>query len=199
MEEFKKISILHISDLHKNEGDDFDNLLQSMKDDCEQYLRKGIAKPNIIVVSGDLIRGGKSNEIKEQYNEVRSFLEALTAYFLDGDKNRIVIVPGNHDVDWNVSKKILKPLLRKTSKEKTEYKKTLELFLNGRAPRFRWNWSDQRLYNYADDNAYNTRFEQFANFYKSFYGSRTYSLDPSSQYDFFEIPEFNIVFVGFNK
>lgn len=114
MKQFKKISILHISDLHKNEGDDFKNLFQSMKDDCDCYVGQGITKPNIIVVSGDLIRGGETEEIRSQYAEAKAFLEDLTSYFLDGDKSKIIIVPGNHDVDWNVSKDQIKPLNRET-------------------------------------------------------------------------------------
>ena len=199
MKQFKKISILHISDLHKNEGDDFKNLFQSMKDDCDCYVGQGITKPNIIVVSGDLIRGGETEEIRSQYAEAKAFLEDLTSYFLDGDKSKIVIVPGNHDVDWNVSKDQIKPLNRETEEEKKEYNKKLDLFLKERAPKHRWNWDDQRLYCYTDEEAYNFRFTLFAEFYKSFYGDREYSLEPNCQYDFFEIPEYNICFVGFNS
>lgn len=199
MKKFRDISILHISDLHKNDGDDFGNLLQSMKDDCDRYVNNGIIKPNIIVVSGDLIRGGKPEEIKQQYDEVKAFLEDLTAYFIDGDKNKIVIVPGNHDVDWNVSKDQMKPLDRITAEEKSEYKKKLDLFLKEKAPRHRWSWNDQTLYSYSNDEIYNSRFAQFSEFYQSFYSNRIYSLNPSYQYDFFEIPEYNICFVGFNS
>lgn len=199
MNEFNTISILHISDLHKNEGDDFSNLFQSMKDDCERYVRQGITKPNIIVVSGDLIRGGKTDEIKLQYVEAKSFLEDLTTYFLDGDKSKVIIVPGNHDVDWNVSKVQIKPLARITVNEQKEYEKKLELFLKGRASKHRWNWGDQQLYSYSDEDAYNSRFALFAEFYKSFYGDREYSLEPSCQFDIFEIPANNICFVGFNS
>lgn len=199
MNEFKKISILHISDLHKNEGDDFKNLFQSMKDDCDRYVRQGIAKPNIIVVSGDLIRGGETEEIRKQYEEAKAFLEDLTKYFLNDDKSKIVIVPGNHDVDWNISKGLMKPLAHVTEEEKKEYKKKIDLFLKERAPKHRWNWQDQTLYCYTDEGAYNTRFALFAEFYNSFYEDRTYSLDPNRQYDFFDIPEYNICFVGFNS
>lgn len=36
-----------------------------------------------------------------QYDEAADFLAKLTDEFLDGDRSRLVIVPGNHDVDWN--------------------------------------------------------------------------------------------------
>ena len=140
MKQQKKISILHISDLHKNEGDDFKNLFQTMVDDCDRYVKQGIEKPNIIVVSGDLIRGGKPDEIRQQYSEAKNFLEDLTIFFLNKDKSRIVIVPGNHDVDWNVTKNLMTPIVKETEEEKKEYKKILELYLRERAPKVRWNW-----------------------------------------------------------
>ena len=199
MRQQKKISILHISDLHKNEGDDFKNLYQKMVDDCDRYVKLGIEKPNIIVVSGDLIRGGKPDEIMQQYVEAKNFLEDLSDFFLNNDKRRIVIVPGNHDVDWNVTKGLMAPVANETVEEKKDYKKTLELFLKERAPKVRWNWEDQQLYCYKDEDAYNTRFHLFSEFYKDFYGDREFSVDPSEQSEIFDIPEYNVSFIGFNS
>lgn len=199
MKQQKKISILHISDLHKNEGDDFKNLFQTMVDDCDRYVKQGIEKPNIIVVSGDLIRGGKPDEIRQQYAEAKTFLEDLTDFFLNKDKSRIVIVPGNHDVDWNVTKSLMTPIANETEEEKKEYKKALELYLRERAPKVRWNWDDQQLYSFKDVEAYNSRFQLFSDFYKSFYGEREFPVDPSEQTVIFDVPEYNISFVGFNS
>ena len=199
MKHYPKISILHISDLHKKESYDFKNLYQSIKDDCGRYMRQDIQKPNIIVVSGDLIRGGTSDEIKKQYKETKAFLDDLTSFFLDGDKNRMVIVPGNHDVDWNVTTKQMKPVNHETDEEKKNYKKLLELFLNEGPSKCRWSWEDQQLYNYEDNNIYNSRFALFADFYKSFYIDREYPLDPNEQFDIFDIPAYNICFIGFNS
>ena len=50
-------SILHISDLHKGCKSNYLNLFSSLKSDCESYTMSGISKPEIIVVSGDLIEG----------------------------------------------------------------------------------------------------------------------------------------------
>ena len=201
MKEYKKISILHISDLHKNEGDDFKDLYQTMVEDCDRYVEMGLTKPNIIVVSGDLIRGGNPDEIKKQYEEAKDFLEDLTAYFLDKDKRRIIIVPGNHDVDWNISKSVIKPVAHETDEEKEEYNKKLSLFLKEKAPRHKWNWEDQTLYSFdrKDEIQYNSRFASFADFYKSFFDGREYSLEPDKQFDIFDIPDYNICFVGLNS
>lgn len=199
MSHYPKISILHISDLHKNDEDDFRNLYQSMRDDCERYEQQGIQKPNIIVVSGDLIKGGTQDEIKQQYQEVKVFLEDLVNYYLDGDKSRIVIVPGNHDVDWNVSKKLMKPIPNGSPEEQENYIKMLNLFLLGKVHNVRWNWGDQKLYSFEFGIEYNSRFQQFSEFYKAFYGDRSYSLTPSEQCEIFDMPTYNICFVGFNS
>lgn len=199
MKQYPKISILHISDLHKNDEDDFRNLYQSMKDDYERYKQRGIQKPNIIVVSGDLIKGGTRDEIRKQYKEVKVFLEDLVNYYLDGDKSRIVIVPGNHDVDWNVSKKLMKPIPNCSPEEQENYIKMLNLFLLEKVHNIRWNWWDQKLYFFDNDIEYNSRFLHFSEFYEAFYGNRKYSLMPSGQYEIFDMPAYNICFVGFNS
>lgn len=196
---FSKISILHISDIHKKKEDDFKNLFRSMVKDCNRYVQQGITKPSIIVVSGDLIRGGSPAEIKKQYQEAFDFLNDMTDFFLGGDKRRIIIVPGNHDVDWNVSKAQMKDVPHTTDKEKEEYKKVFELFRNDKAPRHGWNWEEMCLQTYEDEVEYNKRFKMFADFYNTFYRTRNYALNPSEQYDIFDIPEAGLCFVGFNS
>lgn len=197
---FKKVSILHISDIHKKEGDNFKSLFSSMVKDCNNYMYEGIMKPNVIVVSGDLIRGGSTAEIKKQYQEALDFLEDLTNFFLDGDKSRIVIVPGNHDVDWNVSQSVMEDLPNTTEKEKELYKKAFDLFQKDKAAdNYRWNWDKLILQKYEKEDVYNERFKQFAEFYHSFYQNRAYSLVPTEQYDIFDMSDIGLCFVGFNS
>ena len=95
-----KISILHISDLHKTEGVTYDTLLDSLRDDKERWKEENILHPDFIVISGDLIQGAyKDEDIQQQYAEVSLFLEKLVDDFLDGEKSRLIMVPGNHDVN----------------------------------------------------------------------------------------------------
>lgn len=52
-------------------------------------------------MSGDLIHGGDSaDEIRAQYAETKSFLTSIVDHFLEHDKRRILIVPGNHDMSF---------------------------------------------------------------------------------------------------
>ena len=88
-------SILHISDLHKGENANLDNLYTSLVVDCDDYVQNGIPKPAIIVVSGDIINGDNTENanavIDRQYMEAESFLNKLCDYFCDGDKGRIIM------------------------------------------------------------------------------------------------------------
>ena len=59
-------------------------------------------------MSGDIVHGSrdaiKANEIIEsQYEEALSFLNDLTNKMFDGEKSRIIIIPGNHDISWTES------------------------------------------------------------------------------------------------
>lgn len=84
----KRYTILHISDLHKSPNTCYDNLFESLCVDCEHYMADGIEKPEIIVVSGDLVEGSRNTEVKKaeeenwlQYEEVTKFLDKLCCLF----------------------------------------------------------------------------------------------------------------------
>ena len=56
--------------------------------------------PSYIVISGDLIQGAYTDaDIQAQYDDVSKFLDKLVYEFLNGDKLRLVMVPGNHDMN----------------------------------------------------------------------------------------------------
>ena len=184
-------SILHISDLHKRFDDDYDNLLHSMKEDCNKYmLQYNLPKPEIIIVSGDLVRGGTSNEINSQYAQVSKFLNNLTEFFLYNNKTRIIIVPGNHDIDWNISKSSM-------CKHDNNVNILKQIKENSK---IRWSWEELCLYKIIDEDLYNSRMDSFITFYNNFYeGIKTYSKEPKEQYQIFDIPELNIACVAYNS
>jgi 3',5'-cyclic AMP phosphodiesterase CpdA len=103
------LSVLHISDLHRDPANPIRNgvLLDSLERDRDRYASNEeprIRPPNFIIVSGDIVQGVKHGtpdaewRLREQYDEALSFLNDLTNRFVAGDKRRVVIVPGNHDV-----------------------------------------------------------------------------------------------------
>ncbi len=104
------LNILHISDIQEGRfgikedisevSESYVNFLSDLKDKLEILHRKN--KIDIIVISGDLTSIGSKEEFDHLTNE---FLPILSEVFLKGTntvpKNRWIIVPGNHDVEWD--------------------------------------------------------------------------------------------------
>ncbi|HEY8559463.1 MAG TPA: metallophosphoesterase [Pyrinomonadaceae bacterium] len=207
----KTISILHISDLHRSPGDEVSNaaLLSSLLNDKDNYRDsepKKIQEPDLIIVSGDIIRGStdpdnSDKEIEEQYKEANDFLNDLCQHFLDGDKDRLVIIPGNHDIDWKYSKESMKKIdskqvLDDSSLVKSHY---LKAAINQHS-NIRWSWKDLSFYEIDDLEKYNRRLEAFSRFYSLFYeNKKIYSLNPEEQYEIFDYPYFNLTVVAYNS
>ncbi len=95
MSSTSQFQILHISDLHIQKKDEFDQsvVLGPLIDRVKADLDSGIA-PEIIAVTGDITFSGKM----EEYEAVKPFFDNLLAA-LDLPPDRLFIVPGNHDVD----------------------------------------------------------------------------------------------------
>lgn len=189
-------SILHISDLHKGDGANLDNLFASLIQDCEKYTDEGIVKPSIIVISGDVVNGAEGNnaisEIRRQYEEVAAFLNKLVNSFLDGDKSRLIIVPGNHDVCREHSKNSMTP-------SKAEKAKDVKDMWNLK-PNLRWSWKDFQFYEISVPDMYDNRFSLFVEFYNKFYaGIRKIEGKADEYSDIVDLPEYGISFALFNS
>lgn len=78
-------TLLHISDLHRTSRPRLhnDELLAAMASDVGRWDSEGIPRPDLIVVSGDLIQGARLDaadpdaEIAAQYVEADHFLRRL--------------------------------------------------------------------------------------------------------------------------
>ena len=197
-------TILHISDLHKPRTANYDNLFASLCIDCERYTANEIRKPEIIVVSGDLVEGSRQTdyavaeqEIKKQYEEVGEFLCRLVDYFLDGDKRRIIIVPGNHDFFRGIS---ANSMVKESVIDAKDIQQKREQMINGQT---RWNWKDLSFYSINDIELYKSRFHLFGDFYNNFYSGlkpeRVWP-EPCEEYSqIVDLPEYNICFFGLNS
>lgn len=189
-----KYSILHISDIHKSQEVDYSSLLQTMKHDLDTYSSKeGIVAPSFIVVSGDLIQGAYSEEeIQEQYKDVEIFLKGLCEMYLSGDRARLIIVPGNHDVNRVASQSSLLP----TAMSKDDCRFAL---FSG-SSNIRWNWKNYSFYEIRDKEGYKQRFKLFADFYNRFYdGIREYPEDPENQAYIYKDDTYKVCFACFNS
>jgi len=203
-------TVLHFSDLHRNEDGlvGNDQLISSLQLDADRYTSPGLEnlpKPSVIIVSGDIIYGSGNadqksaeEEIRQQYKEAHEFADLLTTEFLEGDKSRIIIVPGNHDMQWAISK----ASMAKVDIDKVSSLELKQLKSNFKDPKknIRWSWSDLGFYKIIDEDLYNSRITLFAEFYEAFYeGKRKYSLSPDEQYDIFDIPSHNIAIAAYNS
>jgi 3',5'-cyclic AMP phosphodiesterase CpdA len=144
-----KFSVLHISDLHRDLCDEVANewLLDSLDNDFNQFNEQTppILRPTLCIVTGDLVHGvasGTKNpdeELERQYAQAEEFLIGLADRFFDGHRERVVILPGNHDVCLN---DVMSSVQRIEIPIETEKKARLvdELF----APKssIRWSWRE---------------------------------------------------------
>lgn len=144
-----KFSILHISDLHRDLDDEIGNewLLDSLENDFNQFSEQTpqIMKPSFCIVSGDLVHGVRlgvedgDNELKRQYSQTETFLIGLADRFFNGERERVVILPGNHDVFFNdVIQSVEKIEIPTESEKKAPLVK--ELFQQN--SKLRWSWRD---------------------------------------------------------
>ncbi|HEX8825794.1 MAG TPA: metallophosphoesterase [Archangium sp.] len=91
------LRILHLSDLHLGAGDDPVNLLQPLITDLMHNLDgPGVERLDHLVISGDLTNRASPQEFEKAYQFVSGLIQefGLTA-------ERCIIVPGNHDLDWD--------------------------------------------------------------------------------------------------
>ncbi|MGG7666904.1 metallophosphoesterase family protein [Dyadobacter sp. BHUBP1] len=209
----EKFSILHISDLHRSKESPISNsaLIASLISDREKYVGEEvnpICAPNLIVVSGDIVRGSSNpspeeaiQEIQRQYHEAHGFLTSLADNFLGGDKKRIVIIPGNHDIDWKYSRDSMQRLENADVVDSSSITKLAILKDSLRQQsNTRWSWKNLSFYRINDEVIYNRRLDAFAQFYYRFYdGARVYSLEPSEQYDIFDYPDLQLSIAAFNS
>jgi hypothetical protein len=202
-----RFSILHISDLHRDLTDEINNkwLLDSLEKDFGQFGQQepAIAAPTLCIASGDIVYGVKAgaanaaSEMKRQYQQSEEFLAGLADRFFGGDHDRIVILPGNHDVffDSVMASSVKIPIPAEADK-KAEL--VSELFRPN--SRLRWSWRELCFYRIFDRELYEKRFEPFAETYASFYAKkRNFSLVPQEQFDIFDFPDLGFCLATLNS
>ena len=189
-----KYSILHISDIHKAQGITYDALLQTLERDLISFTEtEGIMKPSFVVISGDIIQGAHTDEeIRKQYAEAEDFLTKLCGLYLDNEKERLIIVPGNHDVNRARSKASMK----ESSSSPVE---SCKAYFEG-SNQIRWSWKDFKFHEIHDQELYNSRFELFIEFYNRFYyGIRCYPNDPEHEAYCVRNDKYKVLFACFNS
>jgi hypothetical protein len=202
-----RFSILHISDLHRDLGDEINNrwLLDSLENDFDQFEKQTpkIISPSLSIVSGDLIYGVRpgtidgQNEHKRQYAQAEEFLIGLAERFFDGKRERIVILPGNHDVSFE---DVMASTLRIDIPSDPGKKAQMVADLFTPNSRLRWSWRELCFYKIVDVERYQNRLHHFALTYQQFYqGLRTFPLMPEEQYAIFDFPDLGFCVAALNS
>ncbi|EJM23337.1 metallophosphoesterase family protein [Pseudomonas sp. GM25] len=192
-------TLLHISDLHRSSHDPIENssLLGALLADQDRYLIETpmVPKPDAAIVSGDIIQGVKlgtpdyANELARQYAVAYDFLCALAERFFDGDRSRIVIVPGNHDVCWNTARDAMTQLVP----EDPPVAAHAELFRA--SSNLRWDWKTRTIFKISDPGSYQGRLDAYWQFVDRFYSGANlkYPIDRRRGYNLFELDGGRIV------
>ena len=203
----RPLCILHLSDLHRDRAEPTSNvmLIDSLERDRDQYTGSEsptITAPSLVVVSGDIIQGLKhgapnyDSELERQYTEALEFLSEVTDRFVDSDRSRVVIVPGNHDVSDQTFRRSLEKI---DLSDEAKRKIVVDQFLGG-ATDWRWSWEELAMYRIVDREGYEQRMEAFRRFYSSFYeGQRSYAREPERQFDVFDAMDWDVTIVGFSS
>lgn len=191
--------ILHISDIHRGQDAPTSNATLSYKllDDINRtYTRDNarlspgeplLAGPDVIVVSGDVAQRATD----EDYRYALQFLESLLP-LVNGDRTKVVLVPGNHDVNWALSAEAYVP--------STEYEYDKQPPPGEPYRQFIKRATDGSYWRKCEP-GYTQRFRFFKELFDTFYqGAHTYSFDRADMYTVYDFSEgFKLVIVGFNS
>ncbi|HVX83332.1 MAG TPA: metallophosphoesterase [Phycisphaerae bacterium] len=198
-------SILHISDLHRSDADpaNNDSLIAALLDDHDRYRLEvpPVRSPDAIIVSGDLVQGvriGTENfalQTRAQYEVAEQLLDVLCRRFIDGDRRRLILIPGNHDVCWNTARASMEELPVK------EYPADIRGALLQQDSPYRWSWKDRKLYRVRDTITYNKRLDHYWDFVEGFYKDISLALpiDRSRGYQLFVVDNDRIVIAAFDS
>jgi predicted MPP superfamily phosphohydrolase len=101
------ITWLHLSDLHFQESQKYDSnvVLKPLLKDIGERINEDSLKPDFIIISGDIANKG----LPEEYSLACQFLDDLRKITFV-PKEKIFIIPGNHDVDRAISPTIINSL-----------------------------------------------------------------------------------------
>ena len=197
-------SILHISDLHRSADDPISNdtLVAALLADRDRYALETpeIPCPNAIVVSGDLVHGAALGidyraEIEQQYEVSHNLLAKLADRLLEGDRSRVVIVPGNHDCCWNTAMSAMRIVTPES--EPTN----IESVLLAPGSTYRWSWNERRLYSIGDTEQYRGRFDAYWDFVERFYkgANLVRPIDRTRGFNLFDLDDGRIVVAAFES
>jgi small GTP-binding protein len=174
-----RIHILHLADIHLGNKDDAQKYRIQLETDLRKELK--VQRLEYLVISGDI--GSFSTE--KEYEAASEMMEALIQR-TGLDTGRVLIVPGNHDLNWDLSKKAY-PFVYKDDSL-------------GPLPEGTFIPAGDTGALVRDTGLYQKRFAHFNNyFYKKIYPGEEYSNDYEKQFTLIKRSEDKILFLGLNS
>ncbi|MCP4104749.1 MAG: CHAT domain-containing protein [Desulfobacteraceae bacterium] len=171
------IYILHLSDIHLSTSDQAITYRTQLETDLKHNVE--LKQLDYLVISGDIANNSKS----EEYKAALELVEGIAKRFRL-DPERIVTVPGNHDLNWDISAKAYEyvPIHQLPDPLPEEY---IPAGLAGALK--------------PDSERYRKRFANFSkHFYKKIY-NKEYPSDYSEQGILYFRPHDRILFMGINS
>ncbi|MDZ8226504.1 protein kinase domain-containing protein [Nostoc sp. ChiVER01] len=170
------INVLHLSDLHFGTTDNARTWYAQLAEDLRYEL--GCSRLDALIISGDIA----SKSTPDEYAAAQLFINRLSQEF-NLESQKIVIVPGNHDVNWQLAEAAYSRINTEYSQEGIEEYLTDENgeFIEG-----------------LDKEQYKQRFINFSRFYEVIKGE-LYPLEYNQQYSLQHLPEQNLLILGLNS
>ena len=103
---------LHLSDIHFQAGDGYSlsRVMEALLVDVSDQIQLGGFAPDLIFFTGDVAFSGRTDE----YLHAEIFLDRLLE-IAHLPRNRLFVIPGNHDIDRRALDGLTRPLVRKNS------------------------------------------------------------------------------------
>jgi len=172
------IHILHLSDIHLGSNSEARKYRAQLETDLIKELR--INQLEYLVISGDVANYSTPDEYKAAFELMNGLVKR---FGLDAD--RVVVVPGNHDLNWDLSSEAYTYI----PKHKLPDPLTEEYTSAGQVGALRRN-----------EELYKRRFFNFSDhFYKKVYSSSGYPLDYAQQAIMHEHQDDRLVFLALNS
>jgi predicted phosphodiesterase len=180
--------IIHLSDIHFDGSSQANKWFVQLSHDLRSDLKIDVI--DALIISGDIANRSTSYE----YKEAKIFLDLLRDEF-SLTPEKIIIVPGNHDVDQGITD------WRRTELDLDNLAYTTKL-------RSRCTSEELQVDSYIEESStrvwvcnnekYKERFRKFSDFYESISG-KPYSLNYDEQYSINHLSGLNIIVLGLNS
>ena len=169
--------LLHISDLHFTTPNQVSLWSNQLASDLRNDLQ--IPHLNTLILSGDIANLSTPDE----YTAAQQFLTNLQQEF-QLKPEQIIIVPGNHDLNWKLAKKAYQLV------DRDDY--------DGELLEGHYIEESASVVRVRDEEKYKQRFAHFSQFYEAVKGY-PYPLDYDRQYTLDHLPDQNLLILGLNS